>query len=436
MPAFLGPSRMREGRVSAAAALRTVGTPVAQPFQTAQAGQPEPPIKPGQPEELREHGDHPTELWLTADAQRARRAEFRLDDPKAKEFIESTEFISLGCYCGVSRALQAVGLKKHSYPFDWVRTPVFGLIHVLETRFADFLTYTTCADKGRVGTLFGSATWGGSFWHHDPDKPNTATAFTRRAERFLGLCEVPPSRRRLFVWAINSCRELDDAVRLRDTLAHALPRAEVYLLVLIDLQHKEEPACLSGFEARNLLFYRIDEGLFADGGAGWSMQKQAVHYVRAIAFAIHRWSNPRNQQAVQQFSCLRDLCLSVQPFDGGSAALELFFPRRFCGQPLSVRQSEALPPKQRHWIIKPMRSQDRDRSPRLRKRDWLRRVLCQQGLPCPGDIDDEEMEDEDETAQQPLGMIGNSNPPKPVRHEALWSPFRRRRASTSESESE
>ena len=45
------------------------------------------------------------------------------------------EFISLGCFCAVSHAFQLLGLKKNSYPFDWVRSPMEGIMHCLDSQF-------------------------------------------------------------------------------------------------------------------------------------------------------------------------------------------------------------------------------------------------------------------------------------------------------------
>eukprot|EP00971_Amphidinium_carterae_P246041 4886788-Amphidinium_carterae.1 len=107
--------------------------------------------------------------------------------------------------------MQSLGLKKYSYPFDWVRSPAFGIIHCLETNFADFLTFTVSQEAGVAGHLFSKSHWGGSFWHHNPEDPKTCQDFTRRAERLYGLGEVPPQQPRFFAWAINSTNELDEA---------------------------------------------------------------------------------------------------------------------------------------------------------------------------------------------------------------------------------
>ena len=56
-------------------------------------------------------------------------------------FEQDTEFIGLGCSCVMSYGLQALGLKKRTYPFDWLRSPIDGVIHLLQTDSEDFLTF-------------------------------------------------------------------------------------------------------------------------------------------------------------------------------------------------------------------------------------------------------------------------------------------------------
>jgi len=239
--------------------------------------------------------------------------------------------------------MQALGVKRYSYPFDWVRSPAFGIIHCLETGFADFLTFTVAREEGQAGHLFGKSHWGGSFWHHNPEDPKTCADFTRRAERLYGLGEVPPEKPRFFGWAINSTNELDEAVRLHSALKRALPQSEVYLLVLIDLQRTEGAIRLAGPDGKNLLFCRIHEGLFADNGAKWTMQLQSEAYASAMAYAINVWAGAESLRSVPEARDLAALRAEIEPFDGGSAGMELFFPRRFFGQSMQLTSEGASP---------------------------------------------------------------------------------------------
>merc|ERR1740122_536840 len=258
--------------------------------------------------------DNPNEAWLNKDAAMRRRTEFGIDD--LTEFIESCEFVSLGNFCGVARALQALDVKKYSYPFDWVRSPTFGVIHCLETDFEDFLTYTVARDEGPKGHLFGSTHWGGSFWHHNIVTQKTKDDFVRRIERFYGNAEVPPEKNRVFVRALNSTRELDDCVRLHQALKRALPKARIYLLILLDMQSDLTPARLLDY-SDCMLFCKIPETLFANNGAQWSMEKQGVAYAEQIAFAIRVWNgDPRAKSQIKEFSDMHALAHACDGFDG------------------------------------------------------------------------------------------------------------------------
>lgn len=48
-------------------------------------------------------------------------------------------FVSLGWYCGVAASLSKYGLRSFSGPFDWYYSSFKGVIHFLETDFADYL---------------------------------------------------------------------------------------------------------------------------------------------------------------------------------------------------------------------------------------------------------------------------------------------------------
>jgi len=285
--------------------------------------------------------EHSNEAWLAKDAAMQRRAQFKIDD--LTDFIESCEFVGLGNFCGVSRALQALDVKKYSYPFDWVRSPTFGVIHCLETDFEDFLTYTVARDEGPKGHLFGSTHWGGSFWHHNVVTPKTKDDFVRRIDRLYGNAEVPPEKNRVFVRALNSTRELDDCVRLHQALKRALPKARIYLLILLDMQSDLTPARLLDY-SDCMLFCKIPETLFANNGAQWSMEKQGVAYAEQIAFAIRVWNgDPRAKSQIRDFADIHTLARACDSFEGGSCAIELFFPRKFQGQLIQINHRKPQP---------------------------------------------------------------------------------------------
>ena len=109
---------------------------------------------------------------LNKEMQMLRRAALGLTSPRVHAFIEGCEFVSLGCFCAPSYGMQLLGVKKNSYPFDWVRSTMEGIIHCVENEFEDFLTYSTFWVQDAY-TVFGGTRWGGSFWHHNLEAPLT-----------------------------------------------------------------------------------------------------------------------------------------------------------------------------------------------------------------------------------------------------------------------
>lgn len=146
------------------------------------------------------HPSNEIEAWLSVPAQEERHHRLALSKPKTAAFIQNCELVSLGSYCAVSRSLQCVGLKQFTYPFDWVRCPLEGVIHCFDNKFEDFLTYSTTFEQAGE-KVFGKSKWGGSFWHHDPACPQTQSDMMRRVQRLFGDADVPASKARVFVRA-------------------------------------------------------------------------------------------------------------------------------------------------------------------------------------------------------------------------------------------
>jgi len=284
---------------------------------------------------------------VSEEAMNIRKKRLGLDNPKVEQFFGQWEFVSLGACCAVSRSLQYLGLKKHSYPFDWLRAPVEGVIHLLDTDFVDFLTYTT-DNKGENQTIYSGTRWGGSFWHHNPGDARSLRDFTRRVRRFVGLEEVDASTPRCFVRAVNTSRELEATLRLRDSLRRSLPNTPIYLFVLVDSQRFKGLLEIDGSEGADILFYFIHEDDYGDGTKAATermLQTYGENYAAALAFALRRWAGDPEvviSRTVASLSELSDLC---EQFDGGDCASALFGPARFQGQRLRVRENtpDSLP---------------------------------------------------------------------------------------------
>lgn len=280
------------------------------------------------------------EPWLALPEVAARRARLGLSEPSVAAFADKCEFVSLGNFCGVARALQAAGLKRCSYPFDWVRSPLWGVQHCLETDFEDFLTFTTnrCDDEHNL-KIFQASRWGGSFWHHDPSLPKVKADMVRRIERLLCINgnEASSTTPRVYVRAVNSSLEVEATLKLYELLSSLLPEAQTHLLMIMDFQLSTGPLRLEDNNSR-VLFYRVHESIFAQ--APWSMQRTAEAYTEGIAAAVKLWAagpSSASWAAVPSVHGLEGLREAVDHFDGGSPASESFWPRRLQGQQICLR---------------------------------------------------------------------------------------------------
>lgn len=262
-----------------------------------------------------------TDPFLSKGKQHARRAVAGLAEGRAGSFCDSCEFVSLGCFCAVAHALQALGLKRHTYPFDWNRSPADGIISCLNNGFADFLTHSI-QQEGPQGVVFGATAWGGSFWHHNITLQKVQEDFARRISRFHGHEEVPVTTPRVFVRAANTTEELKSTLALMRALRTVFPKTKIYLLVLVDLQ--SATGLIRVDEAEDCLFARVHESLFEYGSKNWTIEKHSHAYTEAISKALHFWAGSTQPDA--EVATLQELEALVDPFDGGSTADSLFHP--------------------------------------------------------------------------------------------------------------
>jgi hypothetical protein len=277
--------------------------------------------------------------WLNEDVIEARCIMMNLKTEKVVKFIEESEFVSLGCFCGATRALQSLGLKRFTYPFDWVRTNVPAVVRCLQRGFADFCTssFVGCGPDANPGPgvrLCGGSQWGGSFWHHDPHNPKTQQDFARRIERFRGKLEVSPKVRRVFCLSLNALADLSDVPSLRALLEEMLPEAEVYMLVFIDNQSAPGFIHVAGDDQKTF-FCLIHEGLFVDSGRTWSEQKHAEAYAAGIAQVLHIWSGNVIGYKIPQLPSYTALYAKCNNFDGGDPSKTMYWPQRI---PNELRQ--------------------------------------------------------------------------------------------------
>lgn len=225
-----------------------------------------------------------------------------------------------------------------------------GIIHCLDSRFEDFLTFTSFRHEGAL-KVFESTRWGGSFWHHDLEAPGTKDAFVRRIRRMLGNGDVQATTSRVYIRAVNSTREVESALELRAALQRANPQAYIYLLIIIDLQSMKGAMRVSGDVGEGVLFYCIHEDLYTRALAMRMnmpdldrIQLISDWYAEAIAFGAKFWAG--ESDAVSETTVVQsiaEVCALLQQWDGGSAAYSLFCPRKFHGQQIAISSATELP---------------------------------------------------------------------------------------------
>lgn len=278
---------------------------------------------------------------------RARRlAALGLDRAHTKEFMDKVEFISLGTFCAISTTLQALGVRRCAYPFDWVRSPLSGVVHLLNSQFEDFLTFTS-SRKESAYQVFCNTRWGGSFWHHDPEAEGTREEFTRRIERFYGIRGVPTHSSRFFIRALNSTKELSQIRILQNSLMCCFPNATNYLLVLIDLQDAADFYQVEEC-GENTLFFCVNKSVWEtqpkvdtnNEEVRGVMDRAGNAYAEGVAKAIMWWSakSSRSEDARRptHLARLDDLSARLSHFDAGCPSKDSFWPRRFRGQRIQL----------------------------------------------------------------------------------------------------
>eukprot|EP00930_Biecheleria_cincta_P007644 TRINITY_DN10888_c0_g1_i2.p1 TRINITY_DN10888_c0_g1~~TRINITY_DN10888_c0_g1_i2.p1 ORF type:complete len:624 (-),score=100.01 TRINITY_DN10888_c0_g1_i2:251-2122(-) len=281
-----------------------------------------------------------------------RLAALGLDMADTKAFMDKVEFISLGTFCAISTTLQSLGVRKGAYPFDWVRSPLSGVVHLLNSQFEDFLTYTSSRKEANYH-VFCNTRWGGSFWHHDPEAEGTCEEFTRRIERFYGIRGVPTDSSRFFIRALNSTTELSQIRTLLNSLKRCFPNAKNYLLVLIDAQQAADFYQVQEC-GENTLFFCVNKSVWEtqphidanNAGVRGVMDRAANAYSEGIAKAIMWWSakSGRSEDVHRPTHVARldDLSARLSHFDAGCPSNESFWPRRFRGQRIQLaRPSQA-----------------------------------------------------------------------------------------------
>lgn len=271
--------------------------------------------------------------WLEDEAIARRRQEKGFNtDLEVKQFISGCEFVSLGCFCGVTRALQALGLKKFSYPLDWARSDAQSTANCFRRDFSDFCSSSFRGEGPSAGIeLHGGTSWGGSFWHHNPHDAKVKQDFARRIDRLRGKAEVPANKTRAFAISLNSLHDLTVIPELKGLLEDQFPRADVYLLVFIDNQPANGPIHIETDDDKTL-FWWVHDAMFQDMGKGWTEQRHSEAYAEGIAFAIRVWAGADSFGNIPELASYSSLYERSCNFDGGDASKSLYWPMRIAAE--------------------------------------------------------------------------------------------------------
>ncbi|CAJ1327041.1 unnamed protein product [Effrenium voratum] len=235
-------------------------------------------------------------------------------------------------------ALEGLGLRGPAGPLDWVRSSAQGVAQLLDQSFQGFLDL-----EGRTSQRVGdctvlSASWEGSFWHHDVTQPEVREAMLRRTERFLGSSEA----NLVFLRVVNGSHELLELGKLHRSLQRRFPHSRVRLLALVDLQ---ETDCLH--MTRELGEDVLVATLRKDSWLAplptspvervrCLMSRTSEAYGRALAAALHVWARAARTLPVL-WQNMAWLSFGLRPFHGGDPRTAAFEPR-----PLGASMLQAL----------------------------------------------------------------------------------------------
>lgn len=212
--------------------------------------------------------------------------------------------VSLGCWCAVAACLSHLKLRDAAYPFDWNRTTMQGVIHFLQTGFADFLRFWLVKPfPGSIAS--GEKAFCGahhSVWHEDLSTLEGVTKYHRRISRFFG----NRAQRLLFIRIVNTTTEVLDGKLLLTVLQGLFPKSDVFLLLIVDCQPLACAMVVAGTGGR----------LLAHCVAQWP--QDVLVYQEAILFAYRRYPGPGLPVAVPH---PLSLTWARHKFDVGCAGL-------------------------------------------------------------------------------------------------------------------
>lgn len=116
--------------------------------------------------------------------------------PNVNDF---SNFISLGYFCDVAEAIQRIGLRKQSYPFDWIiSNDLNSLLLLIKNCFKDFLNYDVLLQSKTKKSIYKNAKYNVIFYHDfdeylslEKQLPKIQEKYKRRIDRFYNSIRQP-----------------------------------------------------------------------------------------------------------------------------------------------------------------------------------------------------------------------------------------------------
>lgn len=126
--------------------------------------------------------------------------------------VDFANIISLGYFCGPALELEKVGLRSHSYPFDWLISDFEEILSCIENGFKNFLTYENLYQYKNIKYYYYDKKYKMHFYHDfDEFRPlkiqleDVKEKYNRRIERFYKDITKPT----LFIRYVKDQHELD-----------------------------------------------------------------------------------------------------------------------------------------------------------------------------------------------------------------------------------
>ena len=130
-------------------------------------------------------------------------------------------FISIGSRCHASSFLKRNKLKKESYPFDWIYSNLYMIIHCIDTNFIFFLdkNYYSIANPDNYNQthLYYYPDYNTMFNHHNPYKDNDNEYFKRCVSRFNDV--IKKEENKLFIMFFgenNYNNEIKNIIKIKE----------------------------------------------------------------------------------------------------------------------------------------------------------------------------------------------------------------------------